>query len=108
MMTNLRPSRVIYAGVLLVSLSTLAFEILLTRIFSVTIWNHLAFVAVSVAMFGMTVGAVCVYLCDSLFAVNRTQLMLSISALLFGLTAILSFHAHVWFRVDPDKVSSAL
>ena len=31
-------------------------EIALTRIFSVTMWYHFAFVAISVALFGMTVG----------------------------------------------------
>ena len=46
-----------YAGVGLISLATIVFEIMLTRIFSVTMWNHFAFVAVSIAMFGMTVGA---------------------------------------------------
>jgi len=30
------------------------YEILLTRIFSVTMWYHFAFVAISVALFGMT------------------------------------------------------
>ena len=38
------------------------YEVLLTRIFSVTMWYHFAFVAISVAMFGMTVGALVVYL----------------------------------------------
>jgi hypothetical protein len=45
-----------------VALSTLMYEILLTRIFSVTMLYHFAFVALSVAMFGMTVGALLVYL----------------------------------------------
>jgi hypothetical protein len=43
-----------YVGVFLVALATLMLEVLLTRIFSVTLWYHLAFVAVSIAMFGMT------------------------------------------------------
>ena len=32
-------------------------EILLTRVFSVTMWHHFAFMAVSLAMFGTAVGA---------------------------------------------------
>ena len=51
-----------YAGLFLIALSTLMYEILLTRIFSVTMWYHFAFVAISVAMFGMTAGALIVYL----------------------------------------------
>jgi hypothetical protein len=51
-----------YAGLLIVTLATLMYEIALTRIFSVTMWYHFAFVAISVALFGMTVGALVVYL----------------------------------------------
>jgi hypothetical protein len=38
------------------------YEVLLTRVFSVTMWYHFAFMAISMAMFGMAVGAVVVYL----------------------------------------------
>ena len=38
------------------------YEIVLTRIFSVTMWYHFAFVAISVALFGLTVGALIVHL----------------------------------------------
>jgi hypothetical protein len=51
-----------YAGLFLITLATLMHEILLTRIFSVMMWYHFAFMAISVAMFGMTVGAIVVYL----------------------------------------------
>ena len=34
-------------GILFTALSTLSYEILLTRIFSVTMWYHFAFVAIS-------------------------------------------------------------
>ena len=55
-------SRNKYTGIFLVALSTLMYEILLTRIFSVTMGYHFAFMAVSLAMFGMTVGAIIVYI----------------------------------------------
>ena len=51
-----------YAGLFFITLATLMYEILLPRIFSVTMFYHFAFMAVSLAMFGMTVGAVIVYL----------------------------------------------
>jgi hypothetical protein len=53
-----RPSAATYAGLFLVTLATLMYELLLTPIFSVTMWYHFAFMAISVAMFGMTVGAI--------------------------------------------------
>ena len=36
------------------------YEVLLTRVFSVTMWYHFAFVAISVALFGTTLGALIV------------------------------------------------
>ena len=51
-----------YLGIFMVTLATVMYEILLTRIFSVTMWYHYAFMAISIAMFGMTVGAILVYL----------------------------------------------
>jgi hypothetical protein len=50
------------AGLFLTTLSTLALEILATRLLSVITWYHLSFFAVSTALFGMSAGAVRVYL----------------------------------------------
>ena len=41
-----------YLGLGLLSAAALAFEITLTRLFSVTQWYHFAFLAVSVALLG--------------------------------------------------------
>ncbi len=49
-------------GVFLITFSLLVFQIAQTRILSVIAWYYLAFFAISVAMLGMTVGAVWVYL----------------------------------------------
>jgi len=46
----------------LVALATVMFEVLLTRIFSLTMWYHFAFMAISIAMFGLTLGALLVFL----------------------------------------------
>ncbi len=56
------PRLAFYAGVFLLALSTLALEIVQTRILSVVAWYHLAFFVISLAMFGLTAGAVWVYL----------------------------------------------
>jgi hypothetical protein len=50
------------SGVFLLTYSLLTFQIIQTRILSVIAWYYLAFFAISVAMLGMTVGAVWVYL----------------------------------------------
>ena len=83
-------SRSVYGGLFLVTLATIMYEIALTRIFSVTMWYHFAFVAISVAMFGMTVGALVVYLRPSWFPAERLSYGLGLSALLFGVTIVFS------------------
>ena len=88
-------SRSVYVGLFLVTLASLIFEIALTRIFSVTMWYHLAFVAISVAMFGMTVGALAVYLAPRWFPPERLQHRLAAAALLFGLGIAASLLAHL-------------
>lgn len=50
-----------FAGVFLTCLSTLMLQIIETRLLSVVAHYHLAFFSISMAMFGMTAGAVFVY-----------------------------------------------
>ena len=59
------------SGVFLVTFSLLTFQILQTRILSVFAWYYLAFFAISVAMLGMTIGAVWVYLRRDRFLPDR-------------------------------------
>ncbi|MFN0152017.1 MAG: hypothetical protein ACKVU1_15055 [bacterium] len=59
MLSNTRAG--LFAGVFLISFSILQAELVLTRVFSVTLWYHFAFVAVSVALLGMATGGVRVY-----------------------------------------------
>jgi len=80
-----------YAGLFLVTLSTLMYEILLTRIFSVTMWYHFAFVAISVALFGMTVGGLIVYLMPDRFPEDKVNDRLISFSLLFAVSVVLSF-----------------
>ena len=54
--------RALLLALFLVALATVMFEVLLTRVFSLTMWYHFAFMAISIAMFGMTVGALLVFL----------------------------------------------
>jgi len=56
-----------YAGVFLIAMATLVTEVLLTRITSVVAWYHLAFFVISLAMLGMTAGAVIVFVRPSWF-----------------------------------------
>jgi hypothetical protein len=50
-----------YMALGLVAAATLMLQIIETRIISVISWYHLAFFVISIAMFGLTAGAVFVY-----------------------------------------------
>ena len=50
-----------YSGLFLITACTLMLQLTQTRILSVVAWYYLAFFAISMAMFGLTVGAIWVY-----------------------------------------------
>ena len=95
-------SRSIYVGLFLVTFATLMYEIALTRIFSVTMWYHFAFVAISVAMFGMTVGALIVYLRPAWFPPERVAHGLGASALLFGVAIVVGLLTQLVVPFTPE------
>lgn len=101
------PRASVYTGLFLVALATLTYEILLTRIFSVTMLYHFAFVALSLAMFGMTVGALVVYLAPSLFPTHKLARRLALFGILFPVALVLSFltQLSIPFRVHPSIVA---
>jgi spermidine synthase len=52
----------IYLGIFFTTLATLILELSLTRLFSVVFYYHFAFLAISIAMFGLGAGGLCTYL----------------------------------------------
>ncbi|MGD8442235.1 MAG: hypothetical protein PVI94_01995 [Desulfobacterales bacterium] len=82
-------------SIFLVSLSTLAFEVLLTRVFSIAQWNHLSFMVISIALFGFGASGTFLSIVD--FRKNRRQTDpvsgVSLAALLslYSGTVMLSF-----------------
>jgi hypothetical protein len=59
------------AGLFLVCMCVLMLQIVETRILSVISFYHLAFFAISIAMFGMTAGSLIVYFNPMFFAPER-------------------------------------
>jgi len=95
MSISLKPNKFTYAGLFATTLATLMLENLLTRIFSVTMWYHYAFMAVSIAMFGMTLGAIIVYLFPVQFAHEHVGKHLTTTSILFSATIIITFLIHI-------------
>lgn len=94
----------VYAGLFLITLSGLMFEIGLTRIFSATIWYHFAFVAISVALLGWGLGGFAVHL-----ARGRHRPSLDLAGAL-SLVYAASIPLALWFVVrapfQPERLSS--
>jgi hypothetical protein len=74
----------------LASFSTIALELTLTRIFSVTMYYHFAFMVVSIAMLGLSVSGVAIYLFPGLFRERRSPLLSAAFMLLFALLSLLA------------------
>lgn len=70
------------SGVFFISFAVLVFQIVQTRILSVMAWYYLAFFAISIAMLGMTAGAVWLYLKRDRVTADSLSSWLSDSALL--------------------------
>jgi hypothetical protein len=102
------PTRFTYVGLFLIALATLTHQVLLTRIFSVTMWYHFAFVAISIAMFGMTAGALAVYLLRRWFRPEHLKTQLAAAALAYSILIVLSFltQLSVPFIVHPSVVAA--
>ena len=96
--TGAGPTRFTYIGLFLATLSLLQLELFLTRIFSVTMWYHFAFMAISLAMFGLAAGAVLVEVMKK----REPHSTLANTALLFALTSAICFTAQLYLRADPD------
>src|SRR6266404_3993983 len=78
----------------LVALATVMFEVLLTRIFSLTLWYHFAFMAISIAMFGLTVGALLVFLRPQWWPQGTLPRTMATCALLLAAAMVGAVFAH--------------
>ena len=79
-----------YMALGLVAAATLMLQIIETRIISVISWYHLAFFVISIAMFGLTAGAVFVYLRRDRFRPEQLSYDLTAATLAFALTTNLA------------------
>jgi predicted membrane-bound spermidine synthase len=74
--------------VALLSAASLALSLLFTRIFSVTMFYHVAFLLVSLAMLGIAVAGVVIYLLPGLFSPRRRLLLAGLASVAIGPLAL--------------------
>src|SRR4051794_20596446 len=97
--TSERPAARHLAGVGLVSATLLMTELALTRIFSVIMYYHFAFLAISIALFGISASGVLAYVARRHLAPRPTDRLLSVAALLYTAATIVSLFCLVRLRV---------
>ncbi len=78
-----------YPGIFLISAATLLFQISLTRVFSVLFYHHFAFLVISTALFGFGFSGVFLFFFQS--KIRNIKNTLSLSALLFAVSSLLSY-----------------
>ena len=75
--SNSSPDRVLLAGIALISFGALLLELALTRLFSVVLFYHFAFLAISIALLGLGAGGVGAYLGKTRLAKFETRPLVS-------------------------------
>src|SRR2546427_6266176 len=96
------PSRPTLAAVALISGSLLMTELALTRIFSVIMYYHFAFLAISIALFGFSASGVFAYIARRRFDRVATDTLLAHQSVVFAVCAIAALFVLVRLQVGLD------
>lgn len=96
-------------GVGFVSTALLITELSLTRIFSVTMYYHFAFMAISIALFGLSASGVYVFLMRERWRTLETERLLVIHSAAFAAAAVVALgalvHIHVGLSYTPSNIA---
>src|SRR5207245_3724656 len=87
------------AGVALVSATLLMTELALTRIFSVVMYYHFAFLAISIALFGLSASGVYAYLRRSRLDRSPVRVLLARQSIIYAVATIVAVFCLVRLRV---------
>ena len=93
------PSTAQLLGVALISCTLLMTELSLTRIFSVTMYYHFAFLAISIALFGVSASGVTAYIARRRLAARRTEILLAIESIVYAAATVVALYFLVRLRV---------
>src|SRR2546422_1381668 len=96
-------NRALLAGIGLSSFAALLLELALTRLFSVVLFYHFAFLAISIALLGLGAGGVCAYLAKARLARLETRALLArlsaLNALLIPVVLEVVLHVPVSLKL---------
>ncbi len=97
-----------YAGLFLVSASVLALEVLDTRMLSVLTWYSLAFLVIAMGLFGLTAGAVYVYLRPNRYAADALPHSLARDALELAVAIPVSYVLLLLVPLRAESVATTV
>jgi spermidine synthase len=83
--------------------ATLIFEIVLTRLFSVLLWYHYGFLTISLALLGLGLAGIFVYLYPERFPREEAARSAAAAALLFVFTTVAALLAVHWIASTPSN-----
>jgi len=92
-----------YAGIILISVSTLLLQITLTRIFSVVQWHHFAFFVISMSLLGFGASGTFLTVFTRWQKMNFNSLLVTFS-ILFSLSIISSFRLVNYLPFDLFRI----
>jgi len=89
------------AGVFLISSGALALEVVLTRIFSVTMWYHFAFLAISMALMGSAAAGVVLYFFPQVRETQTAQTWIGRAAVVLAVIVPIVFLVYLRIPFAP-------
>src|SRR5882724_10869933 len=99
--------RILMMGVALTSFAALLLELALTRLFSVVLFYHFAFLAISIALLGLGAGGVGAYLGKVRLAKYETRTLVSrlcvINALLMPIVLVVVLRTPVSLQISTEN-----
>jgi len=96
-------ARVPWLAVGILSATALAYEVLLTRLFSLVHWHHLVVMIISLALLGYGVSGTFLTLLRRHLA-NRFEILFIGNAVLFAATLVVGFELARWLPLDPQAL----
>ncbi len=90
------------------STSTIALELVLTRIFSVTMYYHFAFLAISVALLGLAAAGSAIFVFPRVFRKERALRLASLFMIGFAVSTVWALHAATTNPVSLKDTTSNL
>ena len=96
-------TKTVCRGIFLTTFATLLWQILITRIFSASMYYHFVFISISLAMLGFACSGMCVYLFPNFFNRDKSYSQLAISSTLFSAAMIAAIFIYINVRFVPAQ-----